>query len=1643
MKKIILIFTLFLLFVGCDLFNASLDPDYWQKIDDEIVYANAPWVPVFIQTSGMGIADPTGPQPNLVKKAPLAGTSFMKYEFSLYFQPSRDYPFIGWQAWVEGEGIWAQWSQDEETGSNLVKFIPKNDDGTEVDIFVYEMPPDGKQLYIGPMGADTTGLKVYVETGDLGTAFPIGELPGIVQGYPFNISFQPDAAYPFRGWQAMIGDEVISHWNSGVPVTTTTGNVKWAPRNASGTEMSITITSNLSEQITIMPLGGDNNPAIVTVAVPEGWGSASPVGLLSNRRQGFPFAVEFTPSTARAFIGWRAYRNYDGPGNPSEQITNDDVVFTNIDGGRARVTVNTSEEVFLVPWCEPRPRIEQSDPPLLYTGVPYSSGKMVRIWFSSALDEDTVRFGEGFVEINGQNTNTGDRYENMQQHFEDPVYDNNSIIITPRSGSLPPVDQLITITVGTAVLAANGHGMFSPVQVMYRTGTQTIKNVYNADNVWAIHDPSQPSVTEESFFHQDAPAARDRRLRKNAEGNYEVTLYFRVSRSTDDIIEPEPNALNIAEVQYANLIGGEIGSLINERTVTLTPMEDTGAGLAYRQSNSSANPLGVSFWKAVYTWDTAPDSGIIRLVVLPLREGANSVAVDDWPSAQAEGRFVTVVLDDLHPGGSVTLAHDEGAASVTSDVYNYNSTTNNVFKLNADFSRIADNYTAAYTAGMGIQREAATRNNPWTMDEPSAIQWQYRIQGGAVTYHESDWLPLSSAQQSIDLTNTNRMSLPNTTDIRDVQIRYCDSLGNGVNGSWTTVRQIRYYSPTINPVTTWSAAYNESANTITVTWTKPAEMSGVELSVNGGAAQNITGAIASNTNHTHTITGVPRLNDLGIRSGQAVSNVAGYTISLTAYNDYGRQQEPTVARVWNIPGMNVSETNTILLTQDNFAGTMQAVGSSEQVAVSSYILTSNITVSGWMPVDLAGKAFYGNGHTVTINGLSGATEYMGLFGSVQDAEIRDLRVEYAGSTTVSRAGELYFGGIAGKAGGSSVIRNVIVGGNGGRVTVTNTNTANPANSLTSENSPTFAGIITGSMQPTVLIDNCYAGLELEVTASGYSGIRAGGITGFINDDETVANTKVMINRITMAGIVNAKSANETSTHNYIRIGGIVGESRGLGIIQNLEVSGGLEMSAISTVQNSEVIHSPTAGTVDSDKYLDYILGGIIGRMRDGQMLSCSFTGSISVPPSHSVERNTSIGGLAGTIGVVYDSVLILDHNKERVVLKDSNARGDILINLACPSKVLLGGVFGTIWGIDNDKRIVFDNCEYSDGEISFTRTVGNVHSHIGGFGAESVVNVELINCRSRAGLVKVDFLGTAVVTGSIGGFIAIFRGNVTGSYSHSPIKANIGGLSGGGDASIGGFIGLFQSSSAFPAPNDPGYWLINRCYASGSIDVTTSSTQNNNYVRVGGFVGQMEANARTEDCYATGDVSVDRSGGGHTVVGGFTGHLRVNSGNTPGASRCFSTGEVKGNSSSNSGDHYAVGGVFGDLSSGCKISNSVALGPFVTMRGNNASTNNIGRVVGVASNDAVTGAHAISTMKLNHSTEYNGTTTEFTGFTPGANTKHGENATTETTRDRSFWRNTLGFDDDDWLFTTVQTRGYPILRAPPVNYIPGPALGGQ
>ena len=185
---------------SCGLFNNMPEANLEKKMDETIAWAKAPWVPLYIETGGLGTASLMASQTQTVK---------LGYSFTLAFQPNSNYLFQGWQAWVADEGYWAAWKGDgNEYGTELVKFkaLDVNHSGAEVEIFVYKMPPEGKSLYIGPFGANADELNVAMEVSPSeGTTIPQA---GRINPNPklelwFTVNYTPTADYQFVEWQAL------------------------------------------------------------------------------------------------------------------------------------------------------------------------------------------------------------------------------------------------------------------------------------------------------------------------------------------------------------------------------------------------------------------------------------------------------------------------------------------------------------------------------------------------------------------------------------------------------------------------------------------------------------------------------------------------------------------------------------------------------------------------------------------------------------------------------------------------------------------------------------------------------------------------------------------------------------------------------------------------------------------------------------------------------------------------------------------------------------------------------------------------------------------------------------------------------------------------------------------------------------------------------------------------------------------------------------------------------------------------------------------------------------------------------------------------------------------------------------------------
>jgi hypothetical protein len=176
-----------LFFSGCDLFNAKLDEDVANKIDQAVWEANAPVLNVQVEEGGMGTASPRGRLPGIKQTIP----------FTLNYVAKTEYPFTGWQARL-GADIIAVWTPDGATGTDMISFEPQNATGTETKVTIHFNPGE-QSITLGPLGADLPEIDLEFNTANHGS---FQQLPAHAKlGVPFTVSFDPYVGYYFVEWR--------------------------------------------------------------------------------------------------------------------------------------------------------------------------------------------------------------------------------------------------------------------------------------------------------------------------------------------------------------------------------------------------------------------------------------------------------------------------------------------------------------------------------------------------------------------------------------------------------------------------------------------------------------------------------------------------------------------------------------------------------------------------------------------------------------------------------------------------------------------------------------------------------------------------------------------------------------------------------------------------------------------------------------------------------------------------------------------------------------------------------------------------------------------------------------------------------------------------------------------------------------------------------------------------------------------------------------------------------------------------------------------------------------------------------------------------------------------------------------------------
>ena len=362
--------------------------------------------------------------------------------------------------------------------------------------------------------------------------------------------------------------------------------------------------------------------------------------------------------------------------------------------------------------------------------------------------------------------------------------------------------------------------------------------------------------------------------------------------------------------------------------------------------------------------------------------------------------------------------------------------------------------------------------------------------------------------------------------------------------------------------------------------------------------------------------------------------------------------------------------------------------------------------------------FDGNGHE--IKGINASvfslseSAYSGLFGYMNNAQIRNLGVVDSNIVASSVSGYAYAGGIVGCGSYNSAI------------IITNChNTGDVSATATSSGTASAGGIVGCTDRSSITITNCYNAGDVSAIASPDDTCAyAGGIAGCINLGATVTNCYNTGNITVVSGsgtdptemaayaggiignafcpmtiiitnCYNAGDVSATSISSYAYAGGIVGYESSA-IITNCYNTGNITATALSSSSYEEayaggiignasgfvtITNCYNAGDVSAtassdDSSSGAYTGGIVGLIGGAIIMNCYNTGSVSATASSSYMYDAYAGGIVSYVSwnwltTITNCYFIANKISHNLVFEDM-----ICANLIDPSSVVKDGDTG-------------------------------------------------------------------------------------------------------------------------------------------------------------------------------------------------------------------------------------------------------------------------------------------------------------------------------------------------------------------------------
>lgn len=601
----------------------------------------------------------------------------------------------------------------------------------------------------------------------------------------------------------------------------------------------------------------------------------------------------------------------------------------------------------------------------------------------------------------------------------------------------------------------------------------------------------------------------------------------------------------------------------------------------------------------------------------------------------------------------------------------------------------------------------------------------------------------------------------------------------------------------------------------------------------------------------------------------ATGNSAGLTL-LSGSGRYTLGDGARITLSGSSPLLSINGESYIVV---NSLSALQGINASGTALARNYALGTDIdatATAGWndgagfAPIGGNGVAafsgdFDGLGHRITgltINRPN--SEYAGLFGYVDRASLRNLRLEGG-----SIAGGRYSGALVGYQYGYG---NASAG-------IENVHADLPVSAVRTDSSTLFAGGLAGYQyyNEAGVSRSSSSG---DVFVDGYNAY-AGGLLGYVQSSGTIVDSQAS-GDVTRQGSVYGRA--------YGSSGGLVGEInatslRGVsasGRVDGGDYVGGLVGQASGSasvvdgvrVYAHSIADASASGAVHGNDYT----GGLVGYVSSVAFSDVSSSGAVTGDGSYvggltgyhywsPLTRGQASGAVAGTSG--YTGGLVGYANRSDIV--DSSATGDVSGGYAS------GGLIGSL-SIDANGGVVRGS--RASGSVTGTNSTGGL-----------VGEASLYNYTADERIAIADSHATGSVSGRtrVGGLIGEFSG--TGVViEDSSASGRVLGTGTDGETNtlyLGGLIGYaYDYSGYYHLNSDYARGGFRRNHARGDVAVSDTVAGGARTVFAGGLIGYfynygndgVDHDLPLTDSHAGGAVEA-RAAGGTGHAGGLVGYL--------------------------------------------------------------------------------------------------------------------------------------------------------------------------